>query len=63
MNWRSPAQAWFLPNAFGIQGTYRSIGTWYQTFEQRYTAATGLTWSSGSATFTYPNTQRAANLW
>ena len=40
------------------------VGSWYNQFQAQYTAFTGgQTWTPGSNTGIYLNTQRAAQLW
>lgn len=53
-------EAWFLPAAKNIPSSiqYRT-GTFYDYFKSKY----NLNWAPGSATFTYPNNQRATTLW
>jgi len=55
-------EAWYLPAA-NIPAGYATEGTWYNTFKQEFLAANGVTWEAGTATFQYPNNQRAATLW
>ena len=38
-------------------------GTWYNYFKHKAAASYGATWQVGSATFQYPNTQRASTIW
>ncbi len=52
-------EAWYLPAANNIPADYARTGTWYDNFVTRY----GLTWEPGTATFRYPNDQRATTLW
>ena len=54
------AEAWFLPA--GTQG-FTPVGPYYTQFKNA-AAANGLgTWDAGTATFEYPNDQRATTLW
>ena len=53
------AEAWYLPAATNIPDGYASKGSWYETFQ----AKSGMAWDPGTATFEYPNDQRAATLW
>ncbi len=54
------AEAWYLPNANNIPGYIQhTTGTFYDYFVNKY----GLAWEPGTATFTYPNDQRATTLW
>ncbi|MBK8210972.1 MAG: multicopper oxidase domain-containing protein [Rhodospirillales bacterium] len=55
-------EAWFLPNAIDIPAEYAAEGTWYNFFRSK-AQAKGVTWSKGSATFIYPNQQRASTVW
>jgi spore coat protein A len=57
------AEAWFLPDATDIPPGYATEGTWYDFFAAKAHAAFDVTWGRGSATFQYPNDQRAATLW
>jgi spore coat protein A len=52
-------EAWYLPAANNIPTGYATTGTWYDNFVAKY----GLTWEPGTATFRYPNDQRATTLW
>jgi FtsP/CotA-like multicopper oxidase with cupredoxin domain len=56
-------EAWFLPDADNIATECAREGTWYATFKQKAAQAYGVTWSAGSATAQYPNSQRAGTLW
>jgi spore coat protein A, manganese oxidase len=61
------AEAWYLPVLNpaanpGLAG-YATVGTWYDKFKQQIVQRTGVVWEPGSATFVYPNAQRAATLW
>jgi spore coat protein A len=51
------AEAWYLPA--GASGVNETTGTFYDYFANKY----GLSWAPGTATFTYPNDQRATTLW
>jgi FtsP/CotA-like multicopper oxidase with cupredoxin domain len=55
-------EAWYLPNANNTAG-YIQTGSWYETFRTQFFANFGVEWSPGSATFQYPNDQRAGTLW
>ncbi len=57
------AEAWYLPAAGNIPAGYATEGTWYDFFKGKAASSYGATWSPGSATFQYPNNQRAATLW
>jgi spore coat protein A len=52
-------EAWYLPAATDIPAGYATVGSWYETNR----AKSGLAWEPGSATFEYPNDQRAGTLW
>ncbi|MHC4755953.1 MAG: multicopper oxidase family protein [Planctomycetota bacterium] len=52
-------EAWYLPVANNIPVDVNKTGTFYDYFKDTYS----LNWQSGSATFEYPNTQRATTLW
>ncbi len=54
------AEAWYLPaSAYGLSGLNWATGTIYDQFVTDY----GLNWDPGTATFAYPNDQRATTLW
>jgi FtsP/CotA-like multicopper oxidase with cupredoxin domain len=57
------AEAWYLPDAGDIPSGYAVEGTWYSFFRTKAAQKLGVQWSPGSATFQYPNTQRATALW
>ncbi len=57
------AEAWFLPNAANIPVGYATDGTWYDFFKNKFLMNNGVNWDPGSATFQYPNDQRATTLW
>jgi spore coat protein A len=57
------AEAWFLPNATNIDPAYAKTGTWYEYFKAKAQAAYGVSWTPGSATFQYPNANRASTIW
>jgi FtsP/CotA-like multicopper oxidase with cupredoxin domain len=53
-------EAWYLPAAKDIPGDIQyATGTFYDYFLSKY----GLDWEPGTATFTYPNDQRATTSW
>ena len=56
-------EAWFLPAARNIPETYATSGALYDRFKEEYAKRWGETWTPGTATFQYPNDQRAATLW
>jgi spore coat protein A len=53
------AEAWYLPNALNIPSGYAATGTFYDYFKTKY----GHDWAPGTASFKYPNDQRATTLW
>ena len=57
------AEAWYLPAANNIPGSYAKEGTWYDFFASKARAEFGVTWGPGFAIFHYPNDQREATLW
>ncbi len=57
------AEAWFLPLANNIPAGYATEGTWYNFFKGKAQAKFGARWEPGSATFQYPNSQRASTDW
>lgn len=57
------AEAWFLPRAKNIPRGYAKQGTWYKFFEHKFKDEYGYAWDNGTATFQYPNDQRAGTLW
>jgi spore coat protein A len=57
------AEAWYLPDAGDTPSGYATVGTWYEFFAQKAQRRFGVEWQPGSATFQYPNAQRASTLW
>jgi FtsP/CotA-like multicopper oxidase with cupredoxin domain len=57
------AEAWYLPAANSFPAGYATEGTWYGFFAGKAAASYGATWGPGSATFQYPNHNRASTLW
>lgn len=57
------AEAWYLPLAGNIPAGYADRGTWYDFFAGKAASLQGAPWSLGSATFEYPNAQRASTIW
>ena len=53
------AEAWYLPMANNIPAGYANTGTFFDYFNTKY----GHGWMPGTATFKYPNDQRATTLW
>jgi spore coat protein A len=56
-------EAWYLPDATNIPAGYAKTGGWYEYYRSKFSAAWGGDWAPGSATFVYPNDQRATALW
>jgi len=56
-------EAWYLPDAANIPPGYFRQGTWYKFFRDKFASAQGHKWRRGSASFQYPNSQRATTLW
>ena len=52
-------EAWYLPNANNIPKGYATTGTFYDYFKMKYKRQ----WDPGTASFNYPNDQRATTLW
>lgn len=57
------AEAWYLPAASNIPAGYATEGTWYSFFKGKASRKFGVSWAPGSATFQYPNSQRASTIW
>jgi spore coat protein A len=57
------AEAWYLPAASDIPSGFATEGTWYQFFASKASAAYGVEWGPGFATFQYPNENRAGTIW
>jgi spore coat protein A, manganese oxidase len=57
------AEAWYLPNAGNIPEGYATSGRWYEFFAAKAASAYGVAWAPGSATFQYPNANRASTIW
>jgi FtsP/CotA-like multicopper oxidase with cupredoxin domain len=57
------AEAWYLPDAVNIPDGYASEGPWYDFFESKARSKFDVEWERGSATFQYPNLNRASTLW
>jgi spore coat protein A len=57
-------EAWYLPAANNIPSGFARVGSYYDQFNAESAAAQGIPlWAPGTATFTYPNDQRATTLW
>jgi spore coat protein A len=57
------AEAWYLPAARNIPTGYVTEGTWYDFFAGKALTRFGVDWAAGSATFQYPNANRASTIW
>jgi bilirubin oxidase len=56
-------EAWFLPDASNIPNGFAKVGSFYDQFKSEANSRYGVTWAKGTATFQYPNDQRATGLW
>jgi spore coat protein A len=52
-------EAWYLPVANDIPKQYATTGTFYDYYAKTYKTK----WDPGTASFSYPNDQRATTLW
>jgi bilirubin oxidase len=57
------AEAWYLPAAKNLPAGIATTGSWFKTFRQQFAAKWLVNWTPGTATFQYPNDQRASTLW
>jgi spore coat protein A, manganese oxidase len=57
------AEAWYLANAKNIPTGYARVGSWYDTFKEKFESTWGQHWTEGSAVFQYQNDQAAATIW
>jgi FtsP/CotA-like multicopper oxidase with cupredoxin domain len=57
------AEAWYLPPATNIPAGYATEGTWYNYFKNKAFTNFEAKWDPGSATFQYPNSNRASTIW
>ena len=57
------AEAWYLPPANNIPAGYATEGTWYNYFKGKALQKFSATWAPGTATFQYPNHNRASTIW
>ena len=57
------AEAWYLPKAKNIPPGHARNGTWYHFFQAKAAGSYGVGWTPGSATFQYPNHNRASTIW
>ena len=53
------AEAWYLPAANNIPAGFARTGTFFDYFNTKYRH----NWAPGTASFKYPNNQRATTLW
>jgi spore coat protein A, manganese oxidase len=56
-------EAWYLPSDSNIPAGYSREGSWYEQFKGEAAEKFGVAWQPGTATFQYPNDQRATALW
>ena len=56
-------EAWYLPDANNIPAGYSRGGSFFEDFKDKFNAEWGVEWEPGTATFQYPNDQRATTLW
>ncbi|WP_326558899.1 multicopper oxidase family protein [Micromonospora sp. NBC_01796] len=56
-------EAWYLPAARNIPDGYAPVGKFYDEFHETFARQHKAAWKAGSATFQYPNDQRATTLW
>ncbi|MFK3983417.1 multicopper oxidase family protein [Micromonospora sp. NPDC050397] len=56
-------EAWYLPAAKNIPAGYAPVGSFYDEFRETFARRHKVEWKAGSATFEYPNDQRATTLW
>lgn len=56
-------EAWYLPAARNIPQEYAPVGTFYDEFHETFARKHKAKWKPGTATFHYPNDQRATTLW
>ena len=56
-------EAWYLPDANNIPASYFRGGSFFDAFKNEFNARWGVEWEPGTATFQYPNDQRATTLW
>jgi spore coat protein A, manganese oxidase len=62
------AEAWYLPDAANLPEGYATEGSWYDFFKSKFQSQRSAGhdsdfWQPGTATFQYPNDQRASTLW
>jgi bilirubin oxidase len=56
-------EAWYLPAAKNIPEGFATVGSAYAANAAKAEKRQGVAWEPGSATFEYPNDQRATTLW
>jgi spore coat protein A, manganese oxidase len=56
-------EAWYLPDATNVPSGWATEGSFYDRFKEKFSAARGVAWARGSATFQYGNDQPAGTLW
>jgi bilirubin oxidase len=56
-------EAWYLPVARNIPGTFARVGSSYEEFRQIFAERWGQDWAPGTAAAQYANAQRASTLW
>ena len=58
------AEAWYLPAASNIPFDYATVGSFYDEFNLTAQQRNNIPpWEPGTATFQYPNDQKAGTLW
>jgi FtsP/CotA-like multicopper oxidase with cupredoxin domain len=57
------SEAWFLPDATNIPKGYARHGRWFSFFARKARRKFGVRWARGTATYQYPNEQRAGISW
>jgi bilirubin oxidase len=56
-------EAWYLPDAANIPDGFARYGSAYDGFRRSFDERHLLEWRPGTATYQYPNDQRATTLW
>ncbi|MBF9132976.1 multicopper oxidase domain-containing protein [Plantactinospora sp. S1510] len=56
-------EAWYLPDAGNIPDGFARYGSAYDGFRRSFDERHLLPWRPGTATYQYPNDQRASTLW
>jgi FtsP/CotA-like multicopper oxidase with cupredoxin domain len=57
------SEAWYLSNAKNIPPGFSRVGSWYNTFKDKFENIWGQTWTPGTAVFQYQNDQPADTDW